>query len=405
MTNANTRTRPSHTKPNRATRRIIPLLAVGAALALGLTGCMKTVSAFTLNADDTYTASAVVAYEAEFVDQAAQSMGQTREQFMADMKADAMSGQTGVDLGADATIEDYDEDGYIGWRFVNDQAQPIAAIGAAGSSGAQFSVTRQGEEFMVSVDMDLTDAGGSAEELNELGMDPATLADQVIIEVSFTFPGPVSSGDGVISGNTVTFSPVFGELSQFSAVGSAVGGAAPVPSDAPDDETDEPDESASASPEVAAAPGSTPDSSATPISAPGESAFPLWAALVAAGVALVVAGLVIWLVVRRRRKAVADAAPAGPSAPPGGYGPLPSAPGTAAMFGAGPVVPTAPTEAFQPPAAPTQPMQPAQPVQPTQPQPYPGQPPVAPPVQPPASPNQFPPPPPAAPPYQPPPGQ
>jgi len=54
------------------------------------------------------------------------------------------------------------------------------------------------------------------------------LLEQFDMSISVTFPGAVIEHDGTLDGNTVTWTPAFGEITTLHAVGSAVdGGASP----------------------------------------------------------------------------------------------------------------------------------------------------------------------------------
>jgi hypothetical protein len=53
-----------------------------------------------------------------------------------------------------------------------------------------------------------------------------SLLEQFDVSISVTLPGAVSEHDGTLEGNTVTWTPAFGEITTLHAVGSAVGGGA-----------------------------------------------------------------------------------------------------------------------------------------------------------------------------------
>jgi hypothetical protein len=299
-----------------------PLLTA-LALAFALCGCVKTVTAVTLASDDTFTLSAVTAFSEEFIDQAATSMGKTRDQLMAEIRAGITAEQTGVDLGQEALMEDYQEDGYIGWVFTSREPSPITELNANPSPSTQITVTRQDDQFLVAVVTDLTDAGVNPQQFEELGVDPATMADQIAVEVSFTFPGPVISGDGLIEGNTITFNPPFGQVSEYSAIGGAGEAIVEVPPETPP--TVEPP---SPSPSPVPTDTSEPTQSPSPVAASGGGSWPPWAVFALAGGALAAVAALTWFVLARRRQAAAGFR----SAPPGGYGDLPTVAGSAAVF-------------------------------------------------------------------------
>ncbi|MDR3107702.1 MAG: hypothetical protein LBU05_05840 [Bifidobacteriaceae bacterium] len=309
--------------------------AVFALIAIWLTGCVKTSSALTLASDDTFTASAVTAFEADFIDQAAGAMGKSRDQLMSEIRAGITIDQIGFDLGEAVITEDYDEGGYIGWRFTSREARPIAELNENSSDAAQMTVGRVDDQFTVQVTVDLTDAGVATEQFRDFDVDPAAIADQIVVELSFTFPGPVISGNGEIDGNTITFTPPFGAVSEYSALGSAGG---PPPVSASAEPTADPSPTPNPTPSPTPSPEPSPTASSTPSAKAGPSAaggFPTWPIFAAIGLVLAVAAAVIWRFVARR-KAVADAV-----APlPASYGPLPAASGAGVVFRPGPIHPS-----------------------------------------------------------------
>jgi len=188
-------------------------------------------------------------------------------------------------------------------------------------------VVRDGDEFVVSGTMDLTEAAMGAESVPGIG-------DSFDIKIAMTFPGKVTEHNGELSGNTVTWTPVYGEVNEFSARASALDGGG------------------------------------------GGLSLPLLIGIAAA--ALLVLGLVLFLVLRSRKggqpaEAVATAypepatsytpgqaqAPYAPVAPPMG---APAAP----PMGAPPAPPAPPVEQA-PPAPPAPPVEQAPPAPPAPP--------------------------------------
>ncbi|AEG43099.1 LppM family (lipo)protein [Isoptericola variabilis] len=178
-------------------------LAVAAALALS--GCMKMDLALTLTEGDTASGTFVVA----FSDELAEAMG-AEPQELWEQGSEAVAG----DLPEGATEEPYADGEYTGGRYTFAE-QPVSELG--GVAGEELTVTREGDEYVVSGAMDLTDDTG------ELESAPPELVDSFDARVAITFPGEVVDTNGEVVGtNTVEWRPPLGERTELRARGSAV---------------------------------------------------------------------------------------------------------------------------------------------------------------------------------------
>lgn len=243
----------------------------------------------TINPDDTVSMDMIVAIS----DEAAKALG---------MEPQEAWDMAGTDLTTDmpegAKVTPYKQDGYTGSRFTLEN-QPLG--GADGLfAGDSLSIVREGDEYVVSGEMDMTDEGGDMEGME--GMD---------IRVSMTFPGRVIEANGTIEGNKVTWVPAIGEVTEFSA-------------------------------RAAASPGG------------GGS---LWLIIAIVAAVLVIGGVVVGVVMASKKKAAAAAAAAPMAGAPMGYGQPPAygeqpAYGQAPAYGEPPAAPPAPEAAAAPPEAP-----------------------------------------------------
>jgi hypothetical protein len=275
-------------------------------------------SDFIVNADDTVSFSMIMAYNDEAMETMAETFGTTADELMAEsLDADDLQSSLGASSD-EVKVEDYAEDGYTGWVMTSLESQPLADLSGSASTGQSIAIERVGDEYILTGELDLSDEGAELDTSDPMF---AGFMDSFDVEFSFTFPGPVTSSNGKISGNTVTFSPTFGELTEMNAVASA-SGAAPV---APKDEDkDQPSESAEPSATASDKPGSATDEDKDKNSDDG---FPLWVILVAGGALLVVVAIVVVLVVRaRKKKSSASVPPAGYGSPQPGASQWPSQP-------------------------------------------------------------------------------
>jgi len=237
--------------------------------------------ALTLNDDDTFDGSVVMA----FSDELAASLDMDPQEMW-----DQMGSEMESDLPEGATQEPYAEDGYTGTRITYAD-QPIAQLdtGAADS----LSVVREGDEYVVSGTMDMTGEEFDPE-TGDATSDELTrqMMESLDIRISITFPGEVTETNGAVDGSTVTWTPVVGELNEISARGSAVAGGAGG-GEATDDETgsdDTADDGTS---------GTTDDGRST--AGESGSGIPAWLWFIIGGVVLLaIIGVVLWLVLRSK---------------------------------------------------------------------------------------------------------
>lgn len=234
--------------------------------------------ALTLNEDDTFDGSVVMA----FSDELATSMGSDPQELW-----DQMGSEMESELPEGATQEPYAQDGYTGTKITYAD-QPISQLSSAGADS--ISVTREGDEYVVSGSMDMTgeefnpDTGdATSDELTQQMMD------SLDIKVSITFPGEVAESNGEVDGNTVTWTPVVGEVNEMTARGSAVaGGAAGSGDEGSDEATDDSD-------------GATAPDGGDSAGDASDSGSLAWLWFVIGGVVLLgIIGLVLWLVLRSK---------------------------------------------------------------------------------------------------------
>jgi hypothetical protein len=282
------------------------VIAIGA-LALLMSSCLKLDMNLNVSSDNTVSGTVVFAVEKSLLELA----GQSFDQLLAS-SAPLPSATPGV------TVADYEDDQFSGKQYTFD-AVPLSEFSGDGSDN--LSITRDGDVFHVSGVLDLSAVGATgASGLS--GFDPSQFLQSAELSIKMTFPGEVTSSNGQVSGNTVTWVPKIGERTELQATASAVGG------------------------------GSS-------------SNLLLWLII---GGAVVLIAIVVGVVVSQRRSApavaTAGAGVEGGMAPPG-VGPMtPPASGPTAPPDAGPV---APPVVEPPPPAPGSPAPPPPPGPPEQP--------------------------------------
>jgi hypothetical protein len=213
------------TNANRKTGRMPLVVALAGILAVLLTGCMRAQFDYTVNADDTLTASGIVAYDDDFLAQLAELQGVPADELLEQMR-----GQTNpeewLDIEGGAEVKDYAKDGYTGWSFTAKDPQPLDTLNdsAAEDGVGEMSLIRKGDEFILSGELDMTEEGMGSTLPGEDDPESQEMLDRLDLKFSFTFPGKVKSSSGAIDGNKVTFTPKVGEVTRFDAVASAKAG-------------------------------------------------------------------------------------------------------------------------------------------------------------------------------------
>jgi hypothetical protein len=125
-----------------------------------------------------------------------------------------------TDVPAGATVEPYEDDGYVGQRYIFDDAE------LSEFSDQQFSITYDEESgrYEVNGTMDF-----GAEDLTELPGDMAELAAETFdVSISVTFPGEVIDNNGDLDGQTVTWRPGFDNVTEMHAVAEEGSSGVPV---------------------------------------------------------------------------------------------------------------------------------------------------------------------------------
>ena len=183
------------------------LLALGA-MALLLAGCFKVNMDVEVTPENTVSGTAIIAVDESLLELS----GQSADQLFQDMDLS--------DLPAGASVDPYEEDGFVGQQITFDEVSLEDFRGNNTLSGAgaedQLDIVRQGDEFLVSGAIDMSGPEFTGEEV------PEEFMDNFEFRVSITFPGEVKSATGEIDGNTVTWQPKIGENTPVEAVASAI---------------------------------------------------------------------------------------------------------------------------------------------------------------------------------------
>jgi hypothetical protein len=190
-------------------RRTASLTALVVLGVVALSGCFKLDMELELSSDNTADGSIILAVAR---DQAELFGGE-------DALREALAGEGGNVFGEDPTTgsvetREYEDDDWIGNEYV---FTDVALEEFSGAETGDLSITREGDTFVVEGALDLSQG-------TETDPSAGALLESAETELSITFPGDVESSNGVEDGNTVTWEPKPGEVTEISAVGSAESG-------------------------------------------------------------------------------------------------------------------------------------------------------------------------------------
>ncbi|NEE01137.1 resistance to Congo red protein [Phytoactinopolyspora halotolerans] len=293
----------------------------------------------TINEDDTVDGTMITGVSSEFMS-------------MAEMYDDPAAGDMSDledltefnpdDYPDGASAVPYDDGTYQG-QEVTFNGVPLSEF--QGSTDGDLSIERQGDEYVVSGQLDMSDVDTS--ELDELeGMEdlPPGMFDGMLdfdMRISITFPGEVLDHNGELSGTTVTWVPEMGQANEVFARAQSSGGA--VPGDDTDDQEGDAAEDTASDTEQDEQADPVAEDDTTAVAGSDDDGFPAWLwVVIGVGAALLI-GLLFFALARRNSSAAQPAA-AG-AYPQQGYGQQPPAPGYGQE-------PPAPGYGQQPPAPP-----------------------------------------------------
>src|SRR5687768_9030608 len=156
-------------------RRTAAVAATTVAL-VSLSGCFKLDMDMTVNSDDTLDGVVILAISEDLADMAEEDSDLAEE-----------------DLPEEATIEEYDEDGFVGQKVTLDGVsmadlnESFSSEGDTGGPG-EWSLTHEGDEYRFIGDMDLTELASGGEEDIDMG----AFMQGAELRVALTFPGEVT---------------------------------------------------------------------------------------------------------------------------------------------------------------------------------------------------------------------
>lgn len=164
---------------------------------LVLSGCFLIDMKMTVSSDDTVSGTMVIAVE-ESAATALEEMGEGD---------DLLNGTE--DMPAGATVEPYEQDGYVGRQISFDDVPIDEFNDMFQQDGGTFTLARDGDSFVFEGTFDTGSGSGGTDSSDPAMPDMDAMMEQILssasMAMSMTFPGEVTNTNGEVDGTTVTW--------------------------------------------------------------------------------------------------------------------------------------------------------------------------------------------------------
>lgn len=183
---------------------------VGAGLlALLLTGCIKLHVDLDIGSNNTVSGTMIFAFSKQLL----AITGQSADQLL------ASSAPLPTDVPG-LSSKPYQDSDFAGEEFTF-HSVPLSQFN--GSDPESLQIQRQGDVFKVSGVLDLSNATQGVTGATGLGNAVNQALSTADIEITMRFPGKVTSSNGDVHGNSVTWKPKVGQRLELQATASAIG--------------------------------------------------------------------------------------------------------------------------------------------------------------------------------------
>lgn len=180
-----------------------------AAVVLLMTGCIKLDMDLKVSSDSKVSGTVIFGFNKQLLSLSGQSASQVLQGSSQGVPA---SGAPGT------SVSPYEDDQFSGEKITYDNVD-LAQFNQ-GDSSDSLKIVKVGDQFQVSGALDFSN---TAQNGNTLGPAAQQALSSAQLRVKLTFPGAVTSSNGTIDGNSVTWTPKIGEATQFTAVAGAIG--------------------------------------------------------------------------------------------------------------------------------------------------------------------------------------
>ena len=188
----------------RPFRKSLALTGLAVVTAFALTGCIKFDVALSVSDSDTVNGEATVAIPKQLA-----AMG-TADSSSSSSETDSLFSE-----GEGVTTTPFDDGTFVGSTYSFDNV-PLAHFSEGGSESGTISIVREGEILTTSGMLDMGSSSSGETDPFAASM-MSGIASSAQLSISITYPGEILETNGVVEGQTVTWSPKFGEVTTLSA--------------------------------------------------------------------------------------------------------------------------------------------------------------------------------------------
>jgi hypothetical protein len=188
-------------------RRFWGLLSVAVATVLVTTGCVKLEMDLTVSTDDKVSGTMVFALASSIAD-------------LAEEGAEASQPMSTDGLFANAenvTIEPFDDGKFVGSSYSFENI-PLEQLAPEVGENSALLIQREGDNLVVAGVLDTSTEGAEGESNPLADSLTESLVESTSIKISITLPGKIQQTNGVIDGQTITWTGKFGEKLDIQAV-------------------------------------------------------------------------------------------------------------------------------------------------------------------------------------------
>ena len=185
------------------------------AVVLLMTGCIKLNMDLKVSSNNKVSGTVIVGFNKQLLSLSGQSVDQVLQGSHEGVPA---SGAPGT------SVTPYEDDQFAGEKITYDNVE-LSQFNQ-GSASDSLKIERVGDQFQVSGALDFSDTGRGGGTLGPAAQQALSSAQ---LSVKLTFPGAVSSSNGTVQGDSVTWTPKIGKKTPLTAVAGAIGSGGGLP--------------------------------------------------------------------------------------------------------------------------------------------------------------------------------
>ena len=187
----------------RSLRRSLAVVGLGIVTAIALTGCIKFDIALTVSDQDNVSGEATVAMSKALVEMGGTSTDSTT--------SDLFAQENGV------TQVPFDDGTFVGSTYMFD-AVPLVNFSASESELGQIAIVREGDDLITTGTFDLGSSSSTEPSDSMASEMMISMSATAQMSIAINYPGEIVSTNGAVDGQTVTWTPKFGEITVIKAV-------------------------------------------------------------------------------------------------------------------------------------------------------------------------------------------